>query len=85
MQDVSILEDAEIGMQEHQLESNREEEKAIQMYLLQEQPHAFRILRRMAYLSDTVDDRFMSSLRRLHTDIRRDIADQLVGLKVIFI
>lgn len=72
VQDMSILDGAETSIQEHQLESGKEKEEALQMPLLQEELHDIGILCSVAYLSDAVDDSFMPNLHRLHTDNRRE-------------
>lgn len=54
------------------IESDKlKEEAAIDMFSLGEQLHLFGVSRRVVYCSNTVDDTFVTSLRRLYAGIGR--------------
>lgn len=72
MQNVSVVDDVGDGTQERLIDSDGKGEDAVEILSLGEQLHAIGVLRRVTYLSDTVGDTFVSSLRRLHAEIRRE-------------
>lgn len=73
MQDVSVVVGFGAATHELLIESDGEEEEdAIKIQSLGKQLHAIGVLRLVAYFSDTVEDTFASSLRRLHAEIRRE-------------